>query len=107
MKAIPLANLPSQTVSFNADGAYWLVAVYQGFDMMYADISRDGAVIQQGIGCYVGVPLLQYPHQYLPSFGNFIFDSTPDWTMFGSECNLYYVDQPELIAFELTLLELQ
>jgi len=104
MFQIPLSALPNQSISFNLDGAYWQLRVFQAVNSMCADISRDGVPIVTGVRCYGGVALMQYPHMYQPNFGNFIFDSDADWTNFGTSCNLYYLQCGELEQFsELVL----
>ena len=100
MNQIPLTALPNQTISFNVDGAYWQLHIYQAVNFVCADVMRDGVAITSGVRCFVGVPLLQYPSMYLPNFGNFIFDADVDWTNFGMSCNLYYLTQAELQQFE-------
>ena len=101
MLTIPLRQIPNQSVSFNADGAYWRIRVYQAIDNMYADISRNDAVIITGIRCLVGQPLLPYRYMYAPDFGNLVFDNNPDWQTFGDTCNLNYLNSEELLEYEL------
>lgn len=99
MQQIPLEALPNQTISFNVDGAYWQLKVYQTIQFMTADIYRNGQPVSTGIRCFGGIPLLQYEYMFLPGFGNFIFDSDADWTNFGTNCNLYYLNKTELQQF--------
>ncbi len=104
MNQIPLTALPNQTISFNVDGSYWQLHIYQCVNFMCADVTRDGVAVISGVRCFAGMPLLQYPYMYLPTFGNFIFDSDVDWTNFGISCNLYYLKQSELQQFEELML---
>lgn len=104
MNQIPITALPNQTISFNVDGSYWQIHLYQCVNFMCADITRDGAAVVSGVRCFVGIPLMPYPSMYLPNLGNFIFDSEVDWTNFGVSCNLFYLQQSELIAFEALVL---
>ncbi len=99
MFLVPLNVLPNQTVSFNIDGAYWQVHVYQAKTSVCADIVRDGVNIALGVRCYVGELLMQYEYMYAPNFGNFVFDSNVDWSDFGVSCNLYYLQKEELSKF--------
>jgi hypothetical protein len=116
MLAIPLAQVPNQQISFNADGVLWTVHVYQAITHMCADVSRSalptdpagtsGQVpIIQGVRCFGGIALLQYPYMYEPNLGNFMFDSDADWTNFGASCNLYYLEQSEIGEFVAALEE--
>jgi hypothetical protein len=99
MLAIPLAQVPNQQISFNADGVLWTVKVYQAINHMCADISKNEVPVASGVRCFGGVALLQYPYMYAPSLGNFIFDSDADWTNFGATCQLYYLEQSEISTF--------
>lgn len=96
MFQIPLSALPNQSISFNVDGAYWQLKLYQAVNSMCADISRDGNPIANGVRCYGGIPLMQYSYMSAPAFGNFVFDADADWTNFGTECNLYYLAMSEM-----------
>lgn len=100
MLQVPLSSVPNQAVSFNVDGAYFRIHIYQTITHMCADIMINGATVESGVRCFVGIPLLQYPYMYEPNFGNFIFDSDVDWTNFGTSCNLYYLQKDELEQFE-------
>lgn len=115
MLAIPLSQVANQQISFNADGVLWTIKVYQAINHMCADISRTIApsdppgtvgpiAVVNGIRCFGGIELLQYSYQYAPSFGNFLFDSDADWTVFGASCNLYYLSQAELAQFKAAML---
>lgn len=103
MLAIPLSQVPNQSISFNADGAIWTIHVYQTIKFMCADISRAGQPLINGIRCFGGIPLLQYTYQYLPQYGNFIFDTDGDWTNFGASCNLYYLEATEFVQFQTSI----
>lgn len=99
MQQIPLAALPNQAISFNVDGSYWNLHIYQGINFMHADIARDGVNVINGIRCFVGQPLMPYQYMYKPQFGNFIFDANVDWTDFAAGCNLFYLNNDELQQF--------
>lgn len=105
MLAIPLSQVANQSVSFNADGVLWTVHVYQAVNHMVADISKNGVKIVDGVRCFGGIPLMQYSYMYSPNLGNFCFDSDADWTMFGGSCNMYYLEQAELVIFLAALQE--
>lgn len=100
MYEIPLNSVPNQSISFNVDGAYWQLHIYQSLQHMCADISINGVDVVSGIRCFAGIALMQYDYMYLPNYGNFIFDSDPDWTNFGTSCKLYYLQQSEFIQFK-------
>jgi len=71
---------------------------------MCADITNNGEPVASGVRCFAGQPLMQYPYMYEPNFGNFVFDSDADWTNFGGDCNLYYLEQAELQEFQELML---
>lgn len=95
MFQIPLTSVPNQSLSFNLDGAYWKLHIFQAVSLMYMDISRNGEVVISGSRCLGGIPVMPYEHMHLPNFGNFIFDSNADWTLFGNSCNLFYLTAAE------------
>jgi len=112
MLQIPLQQVANQRISFNADGVLWTIHVYQAVNHMCADVSRsslpsdppasvsnNSVAICNGVRCFGGVAILQYPYMYQPGLGNFIFDSDADWTNFGASCNLYYLEQDEIGIF--------
>lgn len=99
MELIPLAAVPNQSVAFNADGAYWQVRLFQAVNKMHADITRNGTVLITGTPCFGGIGVLPYEYLYLPTFGNFVFDSDVDWTAFGTSCRLYYLTAIELAEY--------
>ncbi len=100
MLPIPLSQVPNQAITFNADGAIWDIHIYQSINFMCADVGRGGVPIINGIRCFGGIPLLQYTYQYLPNYGNLVFDTDGDWTNFGSSCNLYYLESDEFAQFQ-------
>lgn len=99
MFKIPLTSIPNQSISFNMDGAYWEVHVFQAIERMYIDITRNSQVVIQGSRCLGGIPLMPYRYMYAPLFGNFIFDSDADWTKFGNSCNLFYLTADEFTEY--------
>jgi hypothetical protein len=99
MYKIPLTSIPNQAVSFNLDGAFWKIHIFQAVDRMYMDISRGGEVIILGSRCLGGIPLMPYTYMFAPNFGNFIFDSDADWTLFGDSCNLFYLPSAEYAEY--------
>jgi len=106
MYQVPLTQIPSQAISFNQDGAYWQIRVYQSVDFMCADITRNGSPVITGVRCFGGVPLMPYDYMWLPSFGNFMFDTDGDYTNFGGSCNLYYMSQDEISQYLAQLMSL-
>jgi len=99
MVKIPLTSTPNQSLSFNLDGAYWKLHIFQAVNLMYLDISRNGESVMMGSRCLGGIPLMPYKYMHLPNFGNFIFDSDADWTLFGDSCNLYYLSVDEYAEY--------
>lgn len=104
MYQVPLASVPNQTISFNIDGAYWQIHVYQSSIHMCADIIRNGVHVIDGVRCFAGIPLMPYPYMYEPNFGNFIFSQDADWTNFGTNCDLFYLQIDELQEFQTAML---
>lgn len=104
MFQVPLAATPNQTFAFSQDGAYWQIKVYQSINFMCADITRNGAVVIQGVRCFGGIPLMPYDYMWRPQYGNFMFDSDADWTNFGSSCSCYYLSADELDEFQALIL---
>lgn len=102
MLAIPLIQSPNQQLSFNADGALWMIKIYQSIQFMCADITLNNVPLINGVRCFGGIPLMPYTYMYAPNFGNFIFDSDADWTNFGGTCNLYYLESDEFATFQST-----
>lgn len=104
MLAIPLTAVPNQSVSFNVDGAYWTVHIYQSIAFMCADITKNGVPIANGVRCFGGFGLMQYSYMSNPNFGNFVFDQDADWNNFETTCNLYYLEQAEYAQFQQAML---
>jgi hypothetical protein len=103
MLQIPLAEVPNQTISFNADNVLWSLHVYQGGNFMCADILKNGIPTINGIRCFGGIALLQYDYMTAPNLGNFLFDVDADWTEFGLSCNLFYLSQSEMAEFNAAM----
>jgi len=104
MLQIPISAVPNQALSFNADGAYWQMHIFQAIESMCVDIKRNGVDIITGSRVSVGDPVMPYPHLYQPDFGNFIFDGVTDWTLFGSECRLFYMNAAEFKTYQALVL---
>jgi len=103
MNPIPLAATPNQSLTFNVDGAFWQLHVYQAINQMYMDITRNNVPVISGIRCLGGVGLMPYKYMYAPTYGNFIFDSDADFNLFGSACNLYYLNAAEYQSYKQML----
>jgi hypothetical protein len=103
MYQVPLAAIPNQAVSFNVDGAFWQVRIFQAITHMCADIRRNGQDIIRGIRCVSGEPLMPYSYMYAPDFGNFVFDGEPDWTNFDQAVSLMYLNKTEFAAYSAML----
>ena len=71
---------------------------------MCADIMRNGEPVITGVRCFGGIALMPYGYMAAPGFGNFVFDADGDWTVFGTKCNLFYLEQSEFEQFELMML---
>jgi hypothetical protein len=104
MEQIPLDSVPNQQVSFNLNGAYWQLKLYESINFMCADISINGTPVINGVRCFGGVGLLPYGYMTQPDLGNLVFDSDADWSQFGSTCNLYHLESSEYQSFQLLLL---
>jgi hypothetical protein len=94
-----LVAVPNQAISFNVDGAFWQIRVFQAITHMCADVKRNGEDVIRGVRCYSGEPLMPYDYMHDPDFGNFIFDGDPDWTNFGSSVSLLYLDKDEYAEY--------
>ncbi|WGN90786.1 hypothetical protein [Burkholderia phage vB_BglM_WTB] len=103
MFPIPLDTVPNQTVSFNVDGAFWSVRIFQAITHMCADITRSSTPIITGVRCFGGFPLMPYEYMRAPNFGNLIFDAEPDWELFDGRCNLLYLDAGEWAEYKALL----
>ena len=99
MYQVPLAAVPNQAVSFNIDGAFWQVRIFQAMTHMCADIRRNGDDVIKGIRCASGTPLMPYSYMYSPNFGNFVFGAEPDWTNFGQSVSLLYLTASEFAEY--------
>ena len=104
MYKIELNPVPNQTVSFNLDGAFWQIHIYQSISFMCADITLNGRRIISGVRCFAGIGLMPYSYMTAPRFGNMVFDSDADWSGFGSVCNLYFLDAAEYAEFKNLML---
>lgn len=103
MLLIPLAQVPNQTLSFNADNVLWTIHVYQGGHFINADIAINGTLVFNGVRAFGGIELLQYGYMTAPNLGNFVFDEDADWTNFGASCHLYYLNQAEMAQFDAAM----
>lgn len=99
MYQIPLTNVPNQTISFTVDGAFWSIRLFQAINHMCADVTRASSPIITATRCFGGFPIMPYPYMHAPNFGNFIFDSEPDWELFDGRCNLYYLTADEFAQY--------
>ncbi len=100
MLAIPLATVPNQAISFNADNVLWTLHIYQGGKFVVIDVMVNGVRLMDGFRCFGGIAVLQYDYMTVPDLGNFVFDEDPDWTNFGGSCNLYYLTKDEMAVFD-------
>jgi hypothetical protein len=100
MLQIPISAVPNQALSFNADGAYWQLHIFQAIESMCVDVRRNGVDIITGVRAAVGDPVMPYPHMYQPLYGNFVFDGDVDWTTFGAECRLFYMSADEFKQYQ-------
>jgi len=106
MYQIPLTATANQQVSFNADGSTWTIRLFQAVTSLCIDITRDGTVLLSGSRCLAAQGLMPYDWMRANgTYGNLVFDSDPDWTLFGGGgCNLYYMESAEYDQFEQYLL---
>lgn len=99
MRNIPLAVVPSQSISVQVDQTRYVLRVFPIVGAMAVDIQRNGVTILTGVRALAGEPLIRFP--YLEE-GNFIFvtvgDELPDWRSFGSSQQLVYLTVAEVAA---------
>lgn len=105
MQQVPITSVPNQSLSFNADGAYWQLHIYQAIESMCIDVKRNGVDVITGSRLSVGDPVMPYSYMYQPDFGNFVFDGDVDWTLFGTETNMFYLNAAEWAEYQSLALE--
>jgi hypothetical protein len=100
MYKVPLTLVPNQAISFNVDGAFWRVRIFQAINHMCADVYRASQPVILGTRCFSGIPLMPYEYMRAPKFGNFIFDADPDWEKFDGRVNLFYLNADEWAQYK-------
>lgn len=87
----PIAN---QSIVFDRNGIRFELSIKESTDAMFADISKNDAVIASGVRLVAGFPVIPFPH--LAKDGNFYLDTEndeiPDWRKFGKTQELYFYD---------------
>lgn len=100
MIQLDLQAIPNQTFSATLEDNIYNIQIrcIDNNNKMIINISRNGAVIIQGLELIPDVPLI--PYIYLEG-GNFLFqtlnDELSDYTQFNINQFLYYVTKQELI----------
>lgn len=107
MKQIPLAVTANQRLSVIVDGATWTMHIFQSVNVMCMDLSRNGTSLINGLYLPCQRPVLPYLWMRIREsgaglYGNFFFDSisgSTDWTDFGGDCKLWYLDESEVATW--------
>lgn len=97
MQLIPLAQLPNQTFSIQADNNFYDFEIKLAGTEMLFSVSVNNVLTISNNRIIINTPLI--PYQYLEN-GNFFLSSInailPDYNLFGVNQNLYYLSQEEL-----------
>lgn len=102
MDIIPIKAVPNQSFLITLDGHFYSITLQAGPGIMAASITRDSAIIINGMRCVAGKSII--PYRYLEGgAGNFIFitdaQQLPDWTKFNTTQHFAYYTADELAFF--------
>lgn len=96
MRKVQLKSIPNQKLSTTINGNTYDISIKQT-SVMIADITINDVLIASGIVCKPNMPLM--PYDYAVD-GNFFFiidgEEYPDYTLFGTQHNLYYLTADEV-----------
>jgi hypothetical protein len=99
MRTIPIAAVPSQSLSIRVDNVRIVLRIKEANGVMIADVERDNTAIISGTRVLAGEPII--PYRYLEE-GNFLVltidDELPDWREFGISQSLIYITADEVAA---------
>ena len=97
---IALQAIPLQAPDFIADNQQYKIRVwFDGNDMMFMDVTINGAVVASSLPCLVGQMVM--PYEYLEGAGGNFFWTTasgnnPSYTNFGAGDVLLYASAAEM-----------
>jgi len=94
MQTIPLAAVPSQTLTVILGGQNCKIAIYQKTEGLFLDLSVSGSSIVSGVICEDRIKLVRY--DYLGFAGDLAFVDmqgtlNPYYTGFGTRYKLVYI----------------
>lgn len=99
MRTIPIAAVPSQSLSIRVDNVRIVLRIKEANGVMIADVERDNTAVISGTRVLAGEPII--PYRYLEE-GNFLVltidDELPDWREFGISQSLIYITADEVAA---------
>lgn len=98
MKKIPLAAVPNQKLTTQLDGNQWDITVTRTANGTAISVDVNGVTIASGVR-----PVAQQTVFFSPlmaKFGNLVFDCEdgacyPDYNLFGTTHNLYFLTTSE------------
>lgn len=91
---IPLAAVPSQTLSVNLGGQSCQIAIYQKETGVFLDLARDNIAIVTGAICRDRVSVVREEYRTFAGLVGFVDtqgESDPDYTGFGTRYQLAYI----------------
>jgi hypothetical protein len=99
MQVIPLGATPSQQLSILLGGQNCQIKVYAKTTGVYLNLSVNNAAVVSGSQCRDRVAIVR--DAYLGFIGDLAFfdtqgESDPDYTGFGSRCQLVYLEPSDL-----------
>jgi hypothetical protein len=106
MTPITLQAIPNQDTDFLGDGQLYDIRVwFDGDDMMFMDVTMNGAVVASSCPCIVGQMVI--PYEYLEGLGgNFFFTTAsggnPNYANFGATDILLYASNAEMATGRAT-----
>jgi len=104
---INLQAIPNQEPTFTADGQQYDIRVwFDGDDMMFMDVTVNGAVVASSCPCLVGQMVI--PYEYLEGDGGNFFWTTasggnPNYENFGAGDVLLYASNAEMVTGRATI----
>jgi hypothetical protein len=99
MQVINLNAIPNQEINFVADNVAYVLRLFNDSDMMFMDVTANGAVVQTSCRCLPSTMII--PSQYLEGLGgNFFFTTAsgdnPQYENFGTSDILLYASNAEM-----------
>lgn len=98
---LTLQATPNYAFNFVADGQLYNIALRAIQDMVFMDVTMNGAIVATALPCLVGALVIPYP--YLEGAGgNFVFSTAsgenPQWENFGAGDVLLYLANADLVV---------